>query len=369
MKSSLRCRSCQKKYPSSEPRWKCHCGGFLTVDFHARFPIKLIRKRKPTLWRYREALPIHQNQSIVSFDEGFTPLTKEEVYGKHVWLKQDFLFPSGSYKDRGASVLVSKMKELGLKNAVEDSSGNAGAAIAAYCAKASITSHIYVPKKTSAGKLLQIQQYGAKLHRVQGNRKDAADAAWQHAQTTYYASHYWNPYFFQGTKTCVFEIVEQLGWTPPDVLIVPVGNGTLLYGSYLGLKELQQEGIIDKLPRIIGIQAKNCAPLAAAWKNNNIIKPVTSSKETIAEGIAISNPTRAEDILHSVRETSGDILTVTENEILNALNYIRKKGYYIEPTSAVTIAGLKKLSIKENDCVVIPLTGNGLKTKPRHDET
>ncbi len=365
MKSMLRCQSCQKVYSPSEPRWKCSCGGFLTIDFHARFPIKTIKQRKPTLWRYREALPIHQDQAIVSFDEGFTPLIQEEVYGKLVWLKQEYLFPSGSFKDRGASVLVSKIKELGLKNIVEDSSGNAGAAIAAYCAKASITCHIYVPQKTSLNKLLQIQQYGACLHRIQGDRADTADAAWQHAQTTYYASHYWNPYFFQGTKTYVFEIVEQLGWRAPDVLFIPVGNGTLLYGSYLGLKELQQEGIIDRLPRIIGVQAQNCAPLAAAWENNGEIKAIVSLKETIAEGIAIPNPIRAEDILHSVKKTNGDIITVTEEEILDATKSIGKKGYYIEPTSAVSIAALKKLSMKENDCVVLPLTGHGLKTKQK----
>ena len=363
MKSTLLCQTCQKEYPSSEPRWHCTCGGLLTLDFHARFPLKKIKKRKPTLWRYREALPIEHDQHIISFDEGFTPLIEEELFDKKVLLKQDFLFPSGSYKDRGASVLVSKIKELGIKRVVEDSSGNAGAAIAAYCAKASIDCHIYVPEKTSPEKLLQIKQYGAHLHMIQGSREDTAQATWEHARTTYYASHYWNPYFFHGTKTCIFEIVEQLGWKPPDILFIPVGNGTLLYGSYIGLKELQQEDIIDKLPRIIGVQAENCAPLANAWKNNSMPIPFKTSKETIAEGIAITNPVRANDILLSIKETNGDIITVTEKEILEALYYIRRKGYYIEPTSAVAIAGLKKLVIRKNNRMVIPLTGHGLKTK------
>ncbi len=363
MKSKLLCQSCHAEYSSSEPRWNCTCGGLLTLDFHARFPISNIKKRKPNLWRYREALPINQDRHIISFDEGFTPLIQEEVFGKKVLLKQEHLFPSGSYKDRGASVLVSKIKELGLKKVVEDSSGNAGAAIAAYCAKASIDCHIYTPEKTSPEKLIQIKQYGAHLHVVQGSRKDTALAAWNHAQTTYYASHYWNPYFFHGTKTCIFEIVEQLGWKTPDVLIIPVGNGTLLYGSYIGLKELQQENIIDKLPRIIGVQAENCAPLANAWKNKDEPTSGNSPKETIAEGIAISNPVRANDILHSVKETNGDILTVTEKEILDALYYIRKKGYYIEPTSAVVLAALKKHHLHKNQVVVLPLTGHGLKHK------
>ncbi len=363
MKSTLRCQTCQNTYPSSEPRWKCTCGGLLTVDFHARFPLEKIKKRKPTLWRYREALPIDQDRSIVSFDEGFTPLIPEELFGKNVLIKQEYLFPSGSYKDRGASVLISKIKELGLKNVVEDSSGNAGAAIAAYCAKASIECHVYVPEKTSPEKLLQITRYGAHMHRIKGSRQDTAQAALLHAQTTYYASHYWNPFFFQGTKTWVFEIVEQLGWKSPDVLIVPVGNGTLLYGAYIGLKELQHEGIIDDLPKIIGVQAKNCAPLSDAWKNNGTSITRKTSKETIAEGIAITEPVRANDILHSVKETNGDILSVSEKEIRDALAVMGKKGYYIEPTSAVAVAGFKKLNMRKNNCVIIPLTGHGLKTK------
>jgi threonine synthase len=363
MKSTLRCQSCHKEYPSSSLIWKCQCGGLLTLDIHARFPLDKIQKRKPSLWRYREALPIEQDQHIISFDEGFTPLVEEELFGKKVLLKQEYLFPSGSYKDRGASVLISKINELGIKKVVEDSSGNAGAAIAAYCAKASIHCHIYVPEKTSLGKLSQIKQYGAYLHKIHGSRDDTAQAVLHQAQTTYYASHYWNPYFFHGTKTCVFEIVEQLGWKTPDTLIVPVGNGTLLYGSFIGLKELQQEEIIDKLPKIIGIQAENCAPLAYAWKNHGELNSYKTPKETIAEGISITNPVRAKDILHSIEETNGDIITVTEKEILDALYYIQRKGYYIEPTSAVSIAGLKKLCNRKNDHVVIPLTGHGLKTK------
>lgn len=363
MKSILLCESCHTEYPSSESIWRCTCGGLLTLNFHARFPINKINKRKPTLWRYREALPIEDDHHIISFDEGFTPLLEEELFGKKIFLKQDFLFPSGSYKDRGASVLVSKMKELGIKKVVEDSSGNAGAAIAAYCAKASIDCHIYVPEKTSPEKLMQIKQYGAYLHKINGTREEAAKVAFQQAQTTYYASHYWNPYFFHGTKTCIFEIIEQLGWKPPDILIVPVGNGTLLYGSYIGLKELQQEDIINKLPKIIGVQAENCAPLANAWKNNDTFISFKTQRQTIAEGIAIPNPVRGKDILHSIKETNGDMITVNEKEILDALTYIRRKGYYIEPTSAVALAAFKKLHIHKKHVVVLPLTGHGLKQK------
>ncbi|MBE3136959.1 MAG: threonine synthase [Thermoplasmata archaeon] len=314
------------------------------------------------MWRYREALPIEHDKHIISFDEGFTPLVEEQFSGKKVLLKQDHLFPSGSYKDRGASVLVSKIKELGVKKVVEDSSGNAGAAIAAYCAKANITCDIYVPEKTSAGKLLQIEQYGAALHKIPGTREDTAKAVWLAAQSTYYASHYWNPFFFHGTKTCIFEIVEQLGWNAPDAIILPVGNGTLLLGTYIGLKELQREKIIDTLPKIIGVQAENCSPLAQAWKKHHQIKNPFTWKETIAEGIAIANPVRAKDILHAIKETNGDIITVKEKDIINALHTTIQKGYYIEPTSAVAIAGFQKYPLRKTEVAVVPLTGHGLKT-------
>ncbi|KYK22127.1 hypothetical protein AYK25_02860 [Thermoplasmatales archaeon SM1-50] len=359
----LICQSCQTEYKTCEPLWKCRCGGILALDFHPRFPIDKIQKRKPTLWRYREALPIENDRYIVSFDEGFTPLINEHFFGRDILIKQDYLFPSGSYKDRGASVLVSKVKEAGIKKVVEDSSGNAGAAIAAYCAKAHITCHIYVPEQTSEGKLIQIKKYGAHLHKIQGSREDTAKAARRHAETTYYASHYWNPFFFHGTKTFIFEVIEQLGWKTPDILIVPVGNGTLLYGAFIGLQELQQGNIIDKLPRIIGVQARNCAPLASAWKKHNNTNTASTRKDTVAEGIAIVHPIRRNDILHAVKETNGEIITVRENEILDALNYTLRKGYYIEPTSAVAVAGFKKYQIKKDLEVVVPLTGHGLKTK------
>jgi threonine synthase len=324
-----------------------------------------IQKRKPTMWRYREAIPIEYDSNIISFNEGFTPLVQEQIAGKKVWLKLDYLFPSGSFKDRGASILISKIKELGIKKVVEDSSGNAGAAIAAYCAKAGIACDIYVPKKTSPVKLTAIEYYGGDLHKISGNREDAAKAAWDAAQTTYYASHYWNPFFVHGTKTCVFEIVEQLGWKAPDVLLLPVGNGTLLLGAYIGLKELHQEKIIDALPKIIGVQAENCAPLVNTWRKKSNQLEKIHPKETIAEGIAIADPVRWKDILFAIEETKGDMITVTENEIIDSLDQARKKRYDIEPTAAVALAGFKNYPSRKNERVVISLTGHGQKVNKR----
>ncbi len=199
--NNLVCRTCGATYSLDEPRWRCDCDGVLDVEFTPAFDVARIKQRLPTLWRYREALPVRGDANRESFSEGFTPLIELEVVGHPVLVKQEHLFPSGSFKDRGATVLVSKIRELGLSKLVEDSSGNAGCALAAYCARAGIRCEIFVPTDTAEAKLTQIRLYGAQVHRVPGSREDAARAAWVAAQQDYYASHVWNPFFLQGTKT------------------------------------------------------------------------------------------------------------------------------------------------------------------------
>lgn len=218
----LTCTKCGKKFVYEQPIWVCECGGLLDVEMNVKFPFEEIKNRPPNMWRYFEALPLRHPNNIVSFSEGFTALLPINFEGKVVRIKQDHLFPTGSYKDRGASVLISVAKEIGVRNVVEDSSGNAGCAIAAYCALADIPCDIYVPENTSPAKITQIKQYGAKLHLIPGNREDTAHAVLQAAKTTYYASHSWNPFFFQGTKTFAYEIWEQNNWQAPEAIILPV---------------------------------------------------------------------------------------------------------------------------------------------------
>jgi len=357
------CSTCKRFYPLSPTRWRCDCGSFLDLEFEPKFPIKQILKRGPTLWRYREAIPIVKNQSILSMGEGFTPLEEVELDGHRFLLKIDYLFPTGSYKDRGATVLISKVKELGVPKVVEDSSGNAGSAIAAYCAKAGIECEIYVPQATSPEKLVQIGAYGATLKRVEGSRERTAEAAMGSASRFYYASHCWNPFFLHGTKTFAFEIWEQMDGKVPDVLILPVGHGTLFLGAYIGFKELREAGRIRRIPRLVGIQSAACPPLYQAFKEGwSETRPI-EKKETLAEGIAIANPVRGRQILEAIRETEGEVLAITENEIGLALKEMGRKGYFIEPTSAATIAGLKRYLKKRNkrETVVSTLTGTGLK--------
>ena len=199
-------------------------------------------------------------------NEGFTPLEEIAFDGNRTLMKIDYLFPTGSYKDRGATVLMSKMKEWGVQKVVEDSSGNAGSAIAAYCAKAGIECEIYVPQYTSSEKTVQIQAYGATLRKVQGSRERTAEVAMEAASKIPYASHCWNPFFLHGTKTFAFEVWEQMDWKAPDVLVLPIGHGTLFLGAYIGFKELKEAGMIKRIPRLVGVQSASCAPLYRAFK-------------------------------------------------------------------------------------------------------
>lgn len=360
---NLVCTSCAAMFPLDDPRWRCRCGGLLDIDFAPQFPLDAIARRKPTMWRYREAIPIAPDARVVSLDEGFTPLLPLDFEGRTVWVKQDQLFSTGSYKDRGASVLISQVNALGVRRVVEDSSGNAGCAIAAYCARAGIACEIYVPASTSPAKIAQIEAYGARLIRVPGSREDTARAVLQAAETTYYASHSWNSFFFHGTKTWAYEVCEQMGWRAPDAVILPVGNGTLLLGAFIGFKDLLRTGVIDRLPRLIGVQARACAPLYEAFIDNLRENACIEKQPTIAEGIAVAEPVRGSQIVRAVRESGGWFIAVDEAEIQAALHAMWRQGFYIEPTAAAAMAGVSRY-LREHaldEVIVSTLTGHGLK--------
>ena len=211
-----------------------------------------------------------------------------------------------------------------------------------------------MPDSTSPAKLAQIESYGATLHKIPGSREDTAHAVQDAAQKYFYASHVWNPFFFHGTKTFAYEIWEQLDFTAPDTLLIPTGNGTLLIGVYIGFSELHQQDLIDKMARLIAVQSAHCAPLAPDWTGQ--------SSETIAEGIAIAEPARAEQMREYIAKTNGNILTVTDDETCRAHKQMANMGFYIEPTSATAIAAFKKYSPGRNEVVVAPLTAHGLKS-------
>lgn len=338
-------------------------GNLLDLHHDAIFDINQLKNRPANLWRYKEAFPITNYNAIVSFDEGFTPLLTLDLGGKKVFIKQEQLFTSGSYKDRGATILMSHVNALGIKKVIQDSSGNAGCAIAAYAAKAYIDCDIFLQADTSPGKIAQMKMYGANIIKVNGLREDAAAAALAAAAANYYASHCYNPYFFHGTKTFAYEICEQLNWQAPDAVVLPAGNGTLIIGCYIGFQDLLRAGYISRMPKLIAVQAANCAPLATAFTNGATSPSATINTPTMAEGIAIAAPVRGAQMLHMVRETKGIFITVTEEEIKAAWIQCGKMGFYIEPTSAATIAGLIKYNEAYSDNTVVSLfSGHGLKS-------
>lgn len=360
----LICTRCGASYSAEAIRWKCDCGGLLDLDFTPSFNRADILSRPSSLWRYREALPIDDDRHIITLGEGVTPLTPFKLGGREILVKQDQLFPTGSYKDRGAAVLISKVKELGVGAVVEDSSGNAGCAIAAWCARAGIACQIFVPADTSPAKTAQIALYGASLVRVPGSREDTARAALSAAETYYYASHAWNPFFFHGTKTWAFEVWEQLDWSAPDTVILPVGNGTLLLGVYIGFRELLAAGEIRCMPKMIAVQSEAVAPLAHAFWEGRASALPANQRDTLAEGIAIAAPVRGAQILEAVRETGGTFITVSDAQIAASLQEVGRQGAYIEPTAAATTAAaaLYLENKPENELAVTVFTGHGLKS-------
>ncbi len=327
-------------------------------------PLDVLRARPATLWRYAEALPVRGDE--LSLGEGFTPLLPLDAANRPgVLAKVEYASPTLSFKDRGAAVLVAAAHALGARHLVADSSGNAGTAIAAYAARARIACEVFVPAATSPKKLKQIAAHGATVRAIPGSREDTAAAAMTAADRpgVFYASHVYNPLFFQGTKTYAYELWEQLGGRAPDTLVLPVGNGTLVLGAFFGFRELLGLGLIARLPRFVCVQAEHCAPLARAWADGRETPEPVENTGTEAEGIAIAAPARGRQILAAVRATGGTIVTVPEDSIAPARASLAARGFYVEPTSAVNEAvfTVHPELFPAGETTVLPLCGAGLK--------
>jgi threonine synthase len=349
------------RVPADSLAWCCPaCRGPLDLDFAPTpAPLKSLAGRVNSLWRYAECLPLPS--PTVSLGEGRTPLVplKDEISAK-----LDFLMPTLSFKDRGAVLLAELALRLRPRRVIADSSGNAGTAIAAYCARAALPCTVYVPDGTSPKKLEQIAAHGARPHLVDGDREAAARAAREAADEdgTFYASHVFNPYFLHGTKTYVHELWEDLGGRLPEVIVVPVGNGTLLLGAALAVAELHTAGLIDRRPALYAVQAEAVAPLARAWEAGaDDLVGETPMASTFAEGIAIPRPPRARQILRAVRASGGAFVTVTEDRIRHAQQDLASRGLYVESTGAACWAAVREGALGERSAVV-PLCGAGLKS-------
>ena len=351
-------------YALDAPRWRGESGGHVNLAEAPGLARKDIDASVNSLWRYRKALLVDAADAV-TMGEGWTPLVPGEWDGVPVLYKLEFMMPTGSFKDRGMTVMVSYLRSRGVTSVLEDSSGNAGASLSAYAAAAGMRCRILVPEAASYPKIAQIAACGADVVTIKGARQDVADAALAMSGEIFYASHNWQPFFAEGTKTLAYELWEQLGFRAPDSVVVPVGYGANVLGCDRGYSELKRNGEIACAPRLYGVQAVNCAPYYAAFQagvEHFVPAPVTP---TIAEGIASSKPTRMREVLAPVRASGGEILAVTEDEIVRALGALAKKGLYVEPTSAAAAAGLSQLiargTIAKGETTVLVLTGSGLK--------
>jgi threonine synthase len=351
-------------YSLGEPRWRGDSGGHVNLGAAPGLKRDHIDGSVHSLWRYRKALLVDAG-SAVTMGEGWTPLVRAAWEDIAVELKLDFMMPTGSFKDRGMTVMVSYLKSRGITEVLEDSSGNAGASLSAYCARAGMRCRVLVPESASYPKIAQIAACGAEVVTIPGSRQDVADTALAMSREIFYASHNWQPFFGEGTKTLAYELWEQLGFRAPDSVVMPVGYGANVLGCDRGFSELLRNREIGRMPRLYGVQAANCAPYYAAFRAGvEHFMPVAVSP-TVAEGIASSKPTRMREVLAPVRASGGEIVAVSEDEIARALAGLARKGFYVEPTSAAAAAGLSQLiargTIRPGETTVLVLTGTGLK--------
>ena len=352
------------KYSIDVPRWCSDERNPLAISGLRGITECQIDKKERSIWRYRNAFPKNISTKV-SLGEGCTPLINMEFGGYNALFKLEWFSPTGSFKDRGASVMMSLLKHQNISEVVEDSSGNGGAAIAAYGAAAGIKVNIVAPESTSLAKIAQIKSYRAKVHLIPGTREDTESAALKMAKTCFYASHNWHPFFLQGTKTLGYELWEDLNFTAPDNVIIPTGAGSNVLGCDIAFQELKALKLINKLPRLFAAQPKNCSPINTAFRAGVNSHIEDSFSSTIAEGTAIKRPIRLNSVLNALRRSSGGTIALGENEIAQATLDLAAKGLYAEPTCATAAAAFYELvnngAIKPEETTVVILTGTGLK--------
>lgn len=377
--SHLECPKCSANYESEKQIQLCRCGSPLLVRYDLKKVRKSFRKgalnsRKANLWRYWELLPVQKEQNIVSLGEGMTPLLHLKNLGpklgvSSLYVKDEGLIPTGTFKARGAAVGVSRAKELGIKVLAMPTNGNAGGAWAAYCAKAGIKALIVMPKDAPIIHRKEVAIAGASLFLVSGLISDAgkivnravAEYGWFDASTLK------EPYRIEGKKTMGLEIVEQFSWKVPDVIIYPTGGGVGIIGIYKGLKELQEIGWIgERMPRLVAVQSTGCAPIIKAWEEKKTESAFWENSNTIAFGLNVPKALGDFLILEAIYDTNGCAVAVEDNEILKAQQMLAsEEGIFCCPEGAATLSAAIKLVqndwIKADERVVLLNTGTGLK--------
>ena len=358
------CTRCGRKEAVTTRAAHCTCGGLWKLEAELpAFDLSGVDTHEWSLFRYRKFMALEdESWRAVTMGEGMTPVVRLD---EDVLLKMDYFMPTLSFKDRGAAVLIAHCKSIGVNQVVQDSSGNAGNAVAAYCAKAGIACEIFVPEGTSPKKIDMIRAHGAVCTVVPGSRDHCADVcrAKVEQEGVYYANHVYNPFFYEGTKTYIYEVFEQLGRIPAN-LVIPVGNGTLFLGAIYALEHLQNSGVIDHFPQIIALQSQNCDPLLRAAAQGAAEPAAVTPTPTIAEGIAIGKPMRGEEILRLAKKHGVRFVHAPEDKILEARAALARKGVYCEHTTAANYAAYleyRRLNGPTPDAL-LTMCGAGLKS-------
>lgn len=364
------CPACGAQHAADRPRWRCDCGGHLNLGPGKGFGRGDIVGSDASLWRYRAALAVAAPPRV-TLGEGWTPLVERRWDGAAVLFKLESQMPTGSFKDRGTAVMLNHLLSAGAGRIHEDSSGNAGSSIATYAAAAGLPCRIYVPAAAPRAKVVQIRASGAEVVAVPGTRQAVTEAALAAAESgeSFYASHNWQPFFIEGTKTLAFELWEQLGFRVPDNVLVPTGYGSNILGLERGFDELARCGEVTRRPRLFAVQAANCAAFAAAWATGAADYVPFAPQPTVADGIATVKPVRTAEVLAALRRSGGGVVAVAEEAIAPALARLGRLGLFVEPTAATAAAALTRLlqdeAIGPDETTVVVLTGHGLKAADR----
>ena len=371
------CVRCGKTYEAVPDLTNCECGGILEIVYDYEYIKSVLTKEKlaarnnPTMWRYRELLPVEETTPDTPLRVGWSPLYEAPRLAKQLgiaklYVKDDGVNPTASLKDRASAMAVAKAGEAGAKVIACSSTGNAASSLAGNAAAAGFETYIFVPSRAPKGKVAQLMTFGAHVISVQGSYEETFELSksaidkwgWYNRNAAI------NPYLSEGKKTVSLEIMEQLNWEVPDYIAISVGDGCTIAGLWKGLKDLYAIGFIDKLPRLISAQAEGCCPLNRAIANNEEWYPM--EENTLADSIAVGVPRNADKALMAIRESNGLVVNVSDAEIMAAQKLLGSAcGVFGEPAGVTGAAGLKKLCeqgrIPADATVVSVVTGNGLK--------
>jgi len=368
----IKCISCGMEYEDNEIIYTCKkCGSILEVICDVDISKEIFKCRRSTMWKYKEFMPVDES-SIVTLEEGGTPFCKCDKLGEKIgvdlYVKVEGSNPTGSFKDRGMSVGITKAMELGVNAVGCASTGNTSASLAAYAARAGLKCIVLLPSgKVALGKLAQAMFHGADVISVKGNFDEALEAVTALAlEGKLYLLNSVNPYRLEGQKTIGYEIIDDLGWQSPERIILPVGNAGNISAIWKGIKEFNRAGFMEDLPMMTGIQAEGAAPIVRAIREGKEEIVPFEHPETVATAIRIGAPVSALKAIRAINESDGYAETVTDEEILSAQKLLaRTEGIGVEPASAASIAGLIKLVdngvVDKNEKIVCIVTGHLLK--------